>query len=542
MRKWIVFLGAMSLLPGMARVGLASEPLVQWHFLGTARLAGNTNAAGLREICSMPSTRHLVEVTLQKLAAQPHLFFGGAVGTNSSAATQLRTLFNDLIGAESIGEFRGAPNQPSEWTMAVRLDETKATSWRGRWDDLLTAIGAGRLQEKKEGDFSGWEASRPSPQLRCRLARVGDWLVCGWGPAALPAHSAMCQRLKAGGVVGPAGDGWVDLQANLARLAPMWGWPAYVDWPELQLTAAGNGANLKTQGKLKFSEPLGLQLEKWHIPTNTIRDPLTSFTAAQGMKGWLGKRAWTHQLDLNPPPNQFFGWAMSTSPFETYFGFPVQNATGTLQRATPQLAGFVHSNFSWLTVGQLAVQTNTGQVFWQGLPIAIPFLWPASGQNNNFIEAGILPVDAPKRKPAPPELFAQVTGRTNLVYYDWEITEQRLFTYRQLFSYYSMMHGYRQAETNDVIDAWQMDDKVLKHLGNTVTELSVTSPRELTLLRSSTAGLTGFEFALLIRWLDNAAFPGYQAPELVSSKKKRTAPKTPGAPPPPAVKPATPRP
>ena len=52
--------------------------------------------------------------------------------------------------------------------------------------------------------------------------------------------------------------------------------------------------------------------------------------------------------------------------------------------------------------------------------------------------AGIFPA-APSNQPLPPELLAQLTSRTNLVYYDWEITGDRLRQWRQLDQVLSML-------------------------------------------------------------------------------------------------------
>ena len=51
-------------------------------------------------------------------------------------------------------------------------------------------------------------------------------------------------------------------------------------------------------------------------------------------------------------------------------------------------------------------------------------------------------------------------------------------------------------------------------LGNTVTEITLTGPREITLVRKSHLGFTGFELVMLTRWLNDPHFPlfGYKLP------------------------------
>jgi hypothetical protein len=45
------------------------------------------------------------------------------------------------------------------------------------------------------------------------------------------------------------------------------------------------------------------------------------------------------------------------------------------------------------------------------------------------------------------------------------------------------------------------------HLGSSTTEVHLTSPTQLSLVRSSTAAFTGFELQLLADWLESPKFP-----------------------------------
>jgi hypothetical protein len=61
-----------------------------------------------------------------------------------------------------------------------------------------------------------------------------------------------------------------------------------------------------------------------------------------------------------------------------------------------------------------------------------------------------------------------------------------------------------------VTDPWLM--AVAPKLGNTITEIAITSPNELTLTRKSDLGCNGLEIVLLARLLENPSFPlfGYK--------------------------------
>ena len=106
---------------------------------------------------------------------------------------------------------------------------------------------------------------------------------------------------------------------------------------------------------------------------------------------------------------------------------------------------------------------------------------------------------------APAELFEQVLNRTNLLYYDWELTQERLAHGRQLFQLLDIIHYRRIQSTNVLSQRWLLDLRPL--MGNTITEVTLTSPKELSFVRKSNFGFTGFELALLARWLSSPGFP-----------------------------------
>src|ERR1700716_2828610 len=79
-----------------------TDVLVRCHFVGTASLSGNTNAAKLKELWSLPETQHLAEQTLRKLAHAPRTLYGEQVTTSQDerGAALLRPLLDDLLRQE----------------------------------------------------------------------------------------------------------------------------------------------------------------------------------------------------------------------------------------------------------------------------------------------------------------------------------------------------------------------------------------------------------------------------------------------------------
>ncbi|MBM3880176.1 MAG: hypothetical protein FJ387_10735 [Verrucomicrobia bacterium] len=501
------------------------ELLASWHFAGTLALAGDTNAALLRSALATPTSHALIEHTLDKLARAPQRFFSNrlAVATPEPALL-LRPLLDDLLRAETYIECRGDPDQPREWILSVQMDRARAEVWRTNWIQLMAAFGAAPTAPLDGDPPNVVEASWASGDTLARFGRAGEWTLCSFGPPGLQSVVAAGKRIRlTGRPVTALGEDWFQLRANLAQLTARLSLPQGVTWPRLALTGAGRSANLRLDGRLAWEKPLTWTLEPWRIPTNTIREPLISFTAAQGLRPWLARQPLVQAAGLNPVPNQLFGWAQSQVPFQTYLAWLLPDPTNALRQLAPRLPDLVKANLPWLEYAKVATPTNTAQVALQGIPIVIPYLEPAGEPDRDFVVAGIFP--AVSRKPtAPPELYAQVLGRTNLLYYDWEITQNRVEDWRNLMLYYAMLAGYLPPPTNSASVRWLTDTNTTRYLGNAVTELTVLSPRELALTRTAAIGLTGYELMRLTRWLDDPAFPATSPPRKVFSRREPPAP------------------
>ena len=447
----------------------AADLLVRWHFAGTERLAGETNGAALRAVLAEPATRALIAHTLERLGEAP-------------VTKPLAPLFNDLLRAESFVQARGAPGRP-EWTLAVRLPPERVAVWLGTWTNTART----------------WERSG------ARVAQAGEWVVAGVGDEPLAGFEAVRQRLhKTGRPAAHQEPGaWLDVEADLARLAPGLGLPTNVTWPRAHLALAGQGESLRTVGRFTYPRPLELPLEPWRIPTNTIQDPLISFTALQGVRPWLAEHALVRELDL-PAPNQIYGWARTLAPYLTQFAWELPEVAARLPALQTKLPAALRARLPWLDFGEVQMVPSLTRLVWTGFPMLVPFLGPAP--DPGFATAGIFPVSGGE-KPAPAELFAQLHGRTNLVLYHWEITQPRLADWQELRLLYDMVAGHAPPPTNTPAVRWLQDTNVTRHLGNAVTEITRTGPRELTLVRRSAIGLTAFEIHWVTRWLDGRRFP-----------------------------------
>ena len=141
----------------------------------------------------------------------------------------------------------------------------------------------------------------------------------------------------------------------------------------------------------------------------------------------------------------------------------------------------------------------------------------------------------PGTNPPPPGLFEQLKGRSNVAYYDWEYTglipgsavESRLKHWQTIYQLYDIVHGFTVSRVNAPSQQWLLEVSPL--LGNTSTEITATSPTEMTLVRNSQSGFTGFELVSLLRWLDSPSFPKLSVagqPRTARPLKPKPAPKS----------------
>jgi hypothetical protein len=456
---------------GLGHAGDASALLV-WRFAGTGPLAGDTNGAACRAALTEASSQAVIERAFAGLAR--------AAARNAEGATRVRSLMDDWLRVPSHGLFRCDPNgDNATWLLAGRLGSESATRWSAAWAALADDVGMPQANARVSGEwFLGGLSRGPAPDLVPLL----EWIE--QTPRAVRAEGA-----------------WLELEVDLARCAALWAWPESIPWPRAQLTLAGRGTVLRTTVRLEFAQPDGGVWEEWNVPTNTIRDPLLSFTALQGVQPWLAAQPLWKELGFSTP-NQVFGWAQSQAPYLTHLAWPMPDAEAQIKGALPRIIPAFQHRFPWLDFGQ--VELLSGRLVWRGFPIIVPFLNPA--QDPGFAVAGIFPLSNPQ-EPAPPELFTQLQGRTNLIYYDWELTQPRASDWDALSSLYTMMAGQAPPATNSLALRWLQDTNVTRHLGNCVTEITRTSPREWAAVRSSAVGFTAFELNRILHWIAGEKFP-----------------------------------
>jgi hypothetical protein len=224
------------------------------------------------------------------------------------------------------------------------------------------------------------------------------------------------------------------------------------------------------------------------------------------------------QLTDNPLTGQFYVWSLSQMVLQSYGAWPVVDASNSLQRVATQSANAFNSALDRMSAGQLLWQPERGTLLWSNRAAMFPAqLQIAPETNGQYLIADFFPLN-PRGKPAPDELLQQVRGRTNLVYYDWEGTGQRLSSWRflsatlpvlprtpltslQAPSTNSSPAGPRALQPELVEENWLAGVTPMLTDHETITDITRTGPAELTIIRKSPFAFSSLELVLLSHWL-----------------------------------------
>jgi hypothetical protein len=484
--------------------------IAQIHFAGAEKISADTNSAAFTNSFCSPEAMALREQTLNKLARAPYQFLQKRMTPGAGDETaRLRPLLDDLLRAEWFLQIRDATNGSPEFALAVRLDEDRAQLWRTNLANTLESWT--ELPVKKI--HGGWQMKKHLPPDLIRFVRVGDWVVLGCGQDELPLNDEIIRRVLAEKRPAPnAGNDWLSADLDWPRLARWFAPLQKFDLPKTQLQVVGRGDNLRLNGEFIFPQPLDSPLEKWLVPTNTIHEPFVSFTAARGFATWMEKQRWAQSFKIEPMPDQIFIWALGELPFQTFVATPVPNATNDIRQLGEKLSAIAGTNFQNAVFGLCTLTTNDSQIILRGFPFISPFVQNVREPSGDFLLAGLSP-NSPNSGPLPPKLF-ETLAPTNLVFYHWEITAERLPEVRILSQFALMLAQRNQLDGKSAAAKWL--DHISPTLGNTVTTVSQTAPDELTFTRTAPGGLVAIEFVALANWLESANFPldGFQLPAL----------------------------
>jgi hypothetical protein len=352
------------------------------------------------------------------------------------------------------------------------------------------------------------------------VSQSKDWLLVEGGFSPLDAHGKIFSDFRKK-LNKRAGKELLTADFNLPSLAQLWSAEKFNHAPRVQVMASARKGGLHSETLLDYPSDLGIQPEKWNVPSDLILDPLIGFTAIQGVRKELERSKWVQGLGLEKIPNQIFAWNRSSSPFAVWVAADVGNGgsavTNIYEKVVPQL----NQKLEGAGLGRILMHTNRTFVYWPGLPIIVPFIEPGKGKDSSFIVGGVFPMLEDKPKPAPKELFEQLNQK-NLVYYDWEITEARMGQYRPLWQLNYMLRNFVPISTSPS-ENWIA--AVGPKLQNTVTQATLEGPQRLKVVRQSQTGFSALELVLLAHLLDpnDIAAPGMAIPGPAAPQGKRPA-------------------
>ena len=413
---------------------------------------------------------------------------------------------------ESYLEIRATPNsqlstsnaQPA-LVFAIRLNEAQTSQWLTNLPTLLEPMtGARTVADPQQ---HGWSLDTTNTLNLIQLARVGDWTLVGVAADKNPLLAEIAARIRRAGVpfVSAGTDLWFEADFDPSRLAGCF--PAINHQlstiNRLNFTLSGDGGNVVTRSKLSFQKPFSSALEPWRLPVDLMHQPLTSLTAARGLQPCLADWPLWRDLQIGAPPNQLCLWSLAGSPYQVYLAAPFP-AAGISALSDP----LVQNGNSWLAAhGYISFDRSLdgNGVTWGNLSDIKPFIKSVSDNAQNWLLAGLLPDTNTAALPPPDGLIQDVLRRTNLVYYDWEVTGPRLQPCLDLAQTTRLIVRQPQLPLNSASLSWL--GMLIPRLGTSATIINRTGPAELTLYRRSTLGLTALELHWLAGWLESPQFP-----------------------------------
>lgn len=499
--------------------GLSTVPSLRLHWLGKKKMAAEADATSLMTIWRLPESVRLEAQTLDKLATAPWQLWTTKTVPSNAPSALLRPLLEDLISEESYLEAFGDTNCLSEFVLAVKLSEDRALVWQTNLPIVLHSLfGLGSETHIPTLEPDAVFKSL-SVDYTLRLGRSGEWTLFSIATRSLEASALLNDfRERITAAQSPfqsqATNNLLELQVDFGAL-PRWALLRGLqsNQPKLNLKIVGENRNkdLYTSGELIFPNGAPIEKEAWKIPTVLVHDPLISFTSWRGFRPLLKHCMSWDESQLGDMPSQATFWVQSGMPALRFFSFPSLEASNQLSRLNdfvlseinPHLAKF--PNTTNVPLGSFELSPVDNRLRWRGIPYILPNLDRFESQSNAFIIGGLFP-NRTTNIPAPKALFSQLKDDSDLVFYDWELTEPSEFGLIQVSQAIRFVFGRnRLSMTNNPGLPWLV--AVSTNLGNCTTSIRLANPNSLVLQRSSTIGLSSLEIHLLVEWLESQTFP-----------------------------------
>jgi hypothetical protein len=493
---------------------LSKDTVARIHWVGKKRLGVDATAYYLMRIWELPSSKQLENQTLNKLASAPAILPTQSANPNSQLNSMLlRQMLAAALQEECYFAIRQPTNKPPEMVFAIRLSATQDGYWKTNLGMLAQSL-TGITALPMAGRLGGWTIKKHDAPNLVEALRDGDWSFVGMAQDrnTLLEETIARTRQYHDPFTFQSTNNWLEADIDWSRVSDAlglkWGFPA--GSPIISLAITGDGGNVLTRANLTFPEPLRIAANSWNVPTNLIRGPLTSFTAMRGIEpAIVSSKLWADFSSFarrsNSPPNEFYFWSQSGA-FQTSFAAPVQDAAGRVRELTDQL---ITKANPWLAAHRYVSferMLDANGFTWGNVSTVKPFLTAKEIGGQSFIFGGLLAnADFATNPPARSGLFGEFAAQTNLVYFDWELTGQRVEPWLFITQMTRSLLHRSQLAMDSAGANWLGNIK--QRLGESKTEISQTAPNQLSFTRKSTIGLTAPELHLLVDWLESPQFP-----------------------------------
>ncbi len=494
---------------------LATDTAADVHWLGKKHIGIMASAYYFTRIWQMPPSAQLERRTLYKLAAMPWQWLPGGTNLNAETASKLLLMLNDLVQEECYLEIRQPTNAAGETVFAIRLNESQADEWLTNLPAILLPLTGARAVDNPIDP--GWSLRTTNVLGFVQLIRAGEWTIVSAGPETNPLLGEVAARIKRDGVpfISAGTNLWLETSLDFPRLTRIFPTinhrlPSSIlhhpsSASRLDFTVSGDGGNVLTHAKITFAQPFSTAPEPWRLPVDLLHDPLTAFTAVRGLQPSLADWGPWRDLQMGVTPDQLFVWSLAGSPYQLYLAAPLPDARAQVATLTDFL---LQKGNPWLTAnGYINFDRAAGGngVTWGNLADIKPFIKSAGSTADGWLFAGLFPETNAVALAPPADLLNDVLRRTNLVYYDWEVTGPRLSPVLSLARTVRLV----TQQPDLPADAASLNclSALVQRLGTSATIATRTGPAELSILRRSTIGFTAPELHLIASWLESTNFP-----------------------------------
>jgi hypothetical protein len=482
-----------------------SDLLMRVRFAGTTALMADTNAAYLTNIAALPETAALGKRIVERFASLPERLVQRGAGSaergtadaslsstiNDQPSTNaLESLFADLVRVGFELELRGDSNGVISMLLGGKADrETTA-----KWNQALAAAAKDWFGEGILAKSGNWSAG----QARMQVKAEQDSVVFRLSSQKNLQPSTF--NIQPGNLTNV-----LEVEMGFSLLPNMIQRSIFGGFTSFRFAVFPAEQSLKVRGMATYSNHLPLIEEPAKVPIRLISERLTSFSYVRNPRGWLQASSALRRFLPQTDEGLFF-WGTDDAPFAFHAASRAKDAINPGE-FVDAIAREIQSVANAIQVGNVIADPALPGHRLVGIPFLAPSITYAQSEGENFWTASLGPPISSTNHIAP-TLVSKVEATTNLVLYDWEFTAPRITGWLYVSQLALMLSEHQQLREGSAASRWVLSvGQALPNGGNTVTEITQTGPRELSLARRAPIAFTSLELLWLANWLESDNFP-----------------------------------